>query len=424
MSRALGLLLVVVACSQVFVEGKWKCSDCGIKYNAVGCYKDDGERPLPYEILNERDRTSKVFGGRMINWHDWDNYIEGFACRCAALAKKKGYRVFGLQFYGECWSGPGLDTYSKVGLAKESDCVGPQYKPCNKFTRHCVGSQFKNFVYEIVPDCDIQVENLGCYHDRHVKNNRPLPHYYLTDRDNTRTDIYTGKTIDWRNWDVYMPELVCRCAKKAKEMGRTTFGVQYYGECWTGDQADFTYRKDGKSNQCIDKCYEPCEQHEKYCSGKQFANSVYRLGDATCELETTAMGCLKAASNLGTLLIDEKDPTSPVFRGYVLEIPKWDSQFKKMLCRCAREAHKKGYSSFAVHDTATCWGKHGGFGTKAEPSECVKGEEKCTSNSDQCAGGEKSVFVYKVKKPSKKSKRTFIPKFKEDGITIDDLLEV
>lgn len=88
----------------VLVEGKWKCSDCKIQYKAVGCYKDDGQRPLPLEILNERDETSKVYGGRMIDWYDWDNYMAGFACRCAAKAKSLGYTVFGLQFFGKLFT--------------------------------------------------------------------------------------------------------------------------------------------------------------------------------------------------------------------------------------------------------------------------------------------------------------------------------
>lgn len=52
-------------------------------------------------MLNERDKTSKVYGGRVINWRDWNNYMQGFACRCAKIVKAKGYKVFGLQFYGK-----------------------------------------------------------------------------------------------------------------------------------------------------------------------------------------------------------------------------------------------------------------------------------------------------------------------------------
>lgn len=50
----------------------------------------------------------------------------------------------------------------------------------------------------------------------------------MTDRER-RLKIYSGQSIDWRNWDVYMPKFVCRCAELAKEKGHNTFGVQYYG---------------------------------------------------------------------------------------------------------------------------------------------------------------------------------------------------
>ncbi|KAK3728149.1 hypothetical protein QZH41_019468 [Actinostola sp. cb2023] len=334
----------------VLVEAKWKCSNCGIHYKAIGCYKDDSRRPLPEQILNERDTTSIVYGGRLINWHDWDNYIEGFACRCAELAQKKGYSVFGLQFYGECWSGASLASSKAVGAATGSyDCIGPQYKPCSQFSRHCVGSQFKNFIYQIVPDCNLKLDGLGCYADRHQKGARPLPLYFLTDRD-ASLDI-SSKIIDWRNWDVYMPELACRCANKAKELGHNTFGLQYYGECWTGSKADFTYNKDGLSNQCIDKCYEPCQPYEKYCAGKQFTNYVYRLADAACEMKTTPLGCykeVKSARALGTLLADEGNPANPIFTGNMLNVRKWGSEFPQFLCRCARAAKNRGFSVFGV----------------------------------------------------------------------------
>lgn len=84
-------------------------------------------------------------------------------------------------------------------------------------------------LFSLVPDCDLQVEAIGCYADKHIKSHRPLPGYVLTDRDPTLKEIYSGHSIDWRNWDVYMPEFICRCAKKAKAMNKATFAVQYYG---------------------------------------------------------------------------------------------------------------------------------------------------------------------------------------------------
>lgn len=59
-------------------------------------------RALPNYIYNERDpRAKKTYGGRRIDWYNWNEYYPGFACRCAEKAKAQGYDLFGVQFYGE-----------------------------------------------------------------------------------------------------------------------------------------------------------------------------------------------------------------------------------------------------------------------------------------------------------------------------------
>lgn len=73
----------------------------------------------------------------------------------------------------------------------------------------------------------MDVERIGCFRDNKVKP-RPLPDYIMTGRQKN-LKIYSNQPIDWRNWDVYMPEFVCRCATLAKQKNHTTFGVQYYG---------------------------------------------------------------------------------------------------------------------------------------------------------------------------------------------------
>ncbi len=68
---------------------------------------------------------------------------------------------------------------------------------------------------------------VGCYKD--LKNVLPLPELILTDRDPS-SRAYSGQTIDWNNWDTYMPDFICRCAEKANEMKRTIFGLENYGK--------------------------------------------------------------------------------------------------------------------------------------------------------------------------------------------------
>lgn len=77
-------------------------------------------------------------------------------------------------------------------------------------------------------ECSLQYEKVGCYKDMH-RSQRPLPFFLMNDRD-VYHQHFSGKLVDWRNWDVYVPDLACRCAKKAKAKGWTFFGLQFYGK--------------------------------------------------------------------------------------------------------------------------------------------------------------------------------------------------
>ena len=78
----------------------------------------------------------------------------------------------------------------------------------------------------------------------------------MTDRE-PRLKIYSGQSIDWRNWDVYLPEFVCRCAKLAKIKDHSTFGVQYYGVYLTiiplALMGSESIAHEGKKNNCFSK---------------------------------------------------------------------------------------------------------------------------------------------------------------------------
>ena len=64
----------------------------------------------------------------------------------------KGYDYFGLQFYGECWSGPdAADKFDHYGRSKK--CVGYGYKKCDdKDSSECVGGRHKSYVYRVVKE--------------------------------------------------------------------------------------------------------------------------------------------------------------------------------------------------------------------------------------------------------------------------------
>ena len=76
--------------------------------------------------------------------------------------------------------------------------------------------------------CDTYYEPVGCFKDKQNVP-RPLPDYILTERDYT-LNIWNKYLIDWKNWNTYSPEMICRCAAKAKALKRTTFSMQFYGK--------------------------------------------------------------------------------------------------------------------------------------------------------------------------------------------------
>ena len=63
--------------------------------------------------------------------------------------QQRGFRYFGLQFYGECWSG---DHSEDLFASRTSDkCIGHKYARCDDNALDaCTGEASHNYVYEIV----------------------------------------------------------------------------------------------------------------------------------------------------------------------------------------------------------------------------------------------------------------------------------
>ncbi|XP_031551277.1 uncharacterized protein LOC116288607 [Actinia tenebrosa] len=389
---------------------------CPVHYKTLGCYKDSvGDRVLPNYIYNERDPSRKDnYGGRSIEWYNWEKYLAGFSCRCAQKARQLGYDLFGIQFYGECWAGKkGVHNYKRLGNGNPK-CVGDGYKPCGSTARYCSGEHEYNFVYEIVESkCNVEFVKEGCFADNHNDNARPLANYLLNDRDPTNPS-YSGRTIDWRNWDVYLPELACRCANAAKNNGSTYFGLQFYGECWSHPQGSETYGQDGHKDNCVNECFQDCKQHP-YCTGVQFSNYVYRLKGA-CDVNIQPIGCYKENAVNRVLkeeLVNAKFPPSPKFYGEMADTQNWSNFFPEFLCKCAREAKIKGHQYFGVSDFGLCYSDNvsDNYAQLGESTNCFEGKssQACGAGSVACAGADtQSNYVYKINLSNLK-KRSFVP---------------
>jgi len=116
----------------------------GGRITAMGCFKDvRNNRALP-ELLHS-------YRGDELNWGDLGGTVIE---KCQELAEKKKYKCFGIQFYGECWSGKdACNNFEIHGTADNCLCSGNGYKPYDpKRGYDCVepvGGKLSNFVYEI-----------------------------------------------------------------------------------------------------------------------------------------------------------------------------------------------------------------------------------------------------------------------------------
>ena len=74
--------------------------------------------------------------------------------------------------------------------------------------------------------------------------------------------------------------LVCSCAQRAKAKGYTYFGIQYFGECWSGP-GHLSFRKHGTSSACKSAAFQQCNvkagSRRCLCTGDQHSNYVYKL---------------------------------------------------------------------------------------------------------------------------------------------------
>ncbi|XP_020622801.1 coadhesin-like isoform X3 [Orbicella faveolata] len=162
------LNLIVIVCAMGYANSADPpFKTCKRTWRKVGCFKDlkGGQRALKEQLVNIRDPKSKVFpvGEPKLSWKHLTQSFHSLACLCAEKARKKGYGVFGLQFYGECWGQVnGTETYSMFGAAKHTSCVMDYAYTDNKISglkhcdilseQECVGVHSTNYVYRLDED--------------------------------------------------------------------------------------------------------------------------------------------------------------------------------------------------------------------------------------------------------------------------------
>lgn len=118
------------------------------EYIKIGCYRDSLKKPRPLPTLITNYRS-------FFNWYSPKESISSGVSQCADAASQRGFTIFGLQFYGECWSGENASlTYARDG--KSDRCVSAvdnelQLQPCkDDSSEACTGASQSNYVYKII----------------------------------------------------------------------------------------------------------------------------------------------------------------------------------------------------------------------------------------------------------------------------------
>lgn len=114
------------------------------------------------------------------------------------------------------------------------------------------------FLLYFLPDNLPDLQPLGCYKDK--SGDRALPINYANFRSQ----------INWKEWPQL--ETVQKCAQVAFNKGYEYFAVQFYGVCYTGNNALQTYHKHGKSYRCME-----IDKTLGFRVGKGNTNFVYRI---------------------------------------------------------------------------------------------------------------------------------------------------
>ena len=102
----------------------------------IGCYNDTGgKNEIAWKKTHYRAMQDLYLNQRgTINWTAYPSNTQTVINNCAGVARTKGYLCFGVQFWGECWSGENAcDTYDRYGTSE--GCV------------HGLGKHWANFVY-------------------------------------------------------------------------------------------------------------------------------------------------------------------------------------------------------------------------------------------------------------------------------------
>lgn len=103
------------------------------------------------------------------------------------------------------------------------------YRVVSSVAMQCVFMFYIFFNRSKADTCEAELgyRPLGCF-DSKVKGTRGLNTLLFTDRDSS-SPKFSGKTVQWNNWNNYRKDILCRCARAARNAKLPVFGVEFYG---------------------------------------------------------------------------------------------------------------------------------------------------------------------------------------------------
>ncbi|XP_031558858.1 uncharacterized protein LOC116295232 isoform X2 [Actinia tenebrosa] len=195
--------------------------------------------------------------------------------------------------------------------------------------------------------CDLKFIKIGCFKDDQIEP-RPLPELLFNDRDGS-----SGQEIDWKNWDKYVDDITCRCAKAAAKNRFGYFALQFYGECWSGQDAGASFPRAGRSSHCVSKGFEKCaERSRKNCVGESLSNFVYMMlaHESLCHVKYEKVGCYNNNRAFPILLFTDSNSNSPKYSNVSLDLSHWNSYIMDLTCRCAAKTKEHNYKYFSLQN--------------------------------------------------------------------------
>uniref|UniRef100_A0A7M5XCX9 SUEL-type lectin domain-containing protein n=1 Tax=Clytia hemisphaerica TaxID=252671 RepID=A0A7M5XCX9_9CNID len=126
-------------------------------------------------------------------------------------------------------------------------------------------------------ECKVQFERKGC-----IKTNRVVYHTQIANNRDSHSVVFTGKQVNWGNYQKSLQELIGECANRASKHG-IAFAVGDYNQCWIAtDEQNYNISFENqwqKSDGCIGHDFTKCvSSKHNLCAGGIGSQYVYFIG--------------------------------------------------------------------------------------------------------------------------------------------------